>query len=103
MGVTSDPTDPNLTRGADTEPVPQAAVYLVLSEVERAKGYVRPYRQSYRHLPCGTTTTMSWEIAETYARSPAFYGATYCAFCRMHKPVGEGGEFVWADGSKVGT
>ncbi len=50
---------------------------------------------------CGTTTTMSQAIAETYARQPSFYGATYCVFCQMHKPVAE---FVWVDdGTLVGS
>jgi hypothetical protein len=105
MGTTSDRDDPRLTRGADSEPVNQAEAYLVLSEEERAAGFVRPVRTSYRHTTCGAITTTSRAIAETYARQPAFYGATYCCACRMHRPVGENGEFVWDDGSdaKVGT
>lgn len=53
---------------------------------------------------CGSVTTMGIELAETYARQPDFYGATYCATCMMHRPVGAYGEFVW-DGTneKVGT
>lgn len=77
--------------------------YLVLSEEERAKGFVRPVRNVYVHELCGTETRMGSELAETYARDPSFYGATYCVRCRLHKPVGEHGEFVWLDGSKVGT
>lgn len=50
MSLTTDPTDPRLTHGSDSEPVPQAPVYLVLSEEERAKGFVRPYRDAYRHV-----------------------------------------------------
>jgi hypothetical protein len=46
---------------------------------------------------------MGLSIAETYARDPHYYGGTYCAGCRAHYPVGEDGEFVWDDGSKVGT
>lgn len=49
-GLTDDPTDPRLTHGADAAPVPQAEVYLVLSDGERAKGFVRPLRHSYRHV-----------------------------------------------------
>lgn len=41
---------------------------------------------------CGSTTTMSLPIAETYARNPKFYGATFCCGCKKHLPVGE---FVW--------
>jgi hypothetical protein len=32
---------------------------------------------------------MSRPIAETYAREPSFYGATYCVACSRHVPVGE--------------
>jgi hypothetical protein len=103
--LTSDPQDPRLTRGSDERPVPQADAYLVLSGEDRAKGFVRPVRRTYVHEYCGSATTMAEEIAETYARNPAFYGATYCATCRMHRPVGPDGEFSWDDGSgsKVGT
>lgn len=129
--------------------------YWILTAEERAKGFVRPVRRTYRHVGkrpmhptrplteeesaryggegivifeiypesesgacgrywtadelrsgCGTTTTMSREIAETYARQPSFYGATFCCRCRTHKPVGADGEFVWhdgTDGDRVGT
>lgn len=46
---------------------------------------------------------MGIAIAETYARQPSFYGATYCVHCQMHLPVGEHGEFIWEDRSKVGV
>ncbi len=154
MPTTTDPDDPRLEHGADTQTRPQADVYLVLSEEERAKGFVRPLRHAYRHvgppgpkyplrdltdeeqarhaeqgyvkyekypdseLPvvgcfwtqerldkagkeCGCVTIMAPEIAETYARSPQFYGATYCMKCQMHLPVSE---FVWEpDGAAVGS
>lgn len=78
--------------------------YIVLSDEERAKGFVRPVRDTYRHLKCGTTTTMGRALAETYARDPYFYSGTFCVRCRSHFPVGDAGEFVW-DGTdeKVGT
>lgn len=154
MPTTTDPNDPRLERGADEKPRPQAEAYLVLSEEERAKGFVRPLRRSYRHVGppgpkyplrdltgeekerwagtgyvkyeaypesaapalgelwtqerldkvakgCGTVTIMAPAIAETYARDPKFYGATYCMGCQMHLPVAE---FVWDDdGSVVGS
>ena len=158
MSLTTDPEDPRLGHGADDGPGPQNAAYLVLSEAERAKGFTRPLRLSYRHtgIPgprnpprdltdeererydgngyvkyedyqgsegralgrfwtqaqldaigkgCGTVTTMSPAIAETYSRNPAFYGATYCCGCRRHLPVGPHGEFTWieADGSEAGN
>jgi hypothetical protein len=86
VSTTSDRNDPRLTHGADDEPVEQAEVYLVLSEEL-----------------CGTVTTMAVGIAETYAANPRFYGSTYCTWCRKHRRVGAEGEFVWLDGSKVGT
>lgn len=151
-GVTDDRNDPRLTRGVDDKPGPQAEVYLVLSEEERAKGFVRPYRDAYVHVGppgprfelvdltpeqrerhgdeyakyepypegehalgrywtqeqldkvgkgCGVETTMGRELSETYARSPGFYGSTYCCGCRMHLAVAE---FAWsADGERVGS
>lgn len=77
----------------------------VLSEEERAKGFIRPVRWTYIHTKCGTATSMGQPIAETYARDPHFYGRTFCCECRDYFPVGEHGEFVWKDdtNSKVGT
>lgn len=153
MSITDDPNHPGLTHGADVSPTGQAAVYLVLSDAERAKGFVRPVRRSYIHTGlrpryplrdltpeeharydldgslgyvkfetypeseapktgrfwtqveldgrgCQATTTMGLALAETYARNPNFYGATYCVNCQMHRPVAE---FVWEDGAVVGT
>ena len=119
--------------------MPQNEVYLVLSEEERAKGFVRPVRRTYVHVGerfcekpytsssgkqlfctqepghegectvwtdaehlaqrkagCGTATTMGQVLAETYARDPGFYGATYCCGCQKHLAVAQ---FVW-DGTK---
>lgn len=99
MTFTTDPQDPRLGHGSDREPRPQNEAYLVLSEAERAKGFVRPlYRAYFHHDPqCGAVTTMGLALCETYARQPDFYGATYCAGCRMHRPVGPHGEFTWVD------
>jgi hypothetical protein len=163
-GYTTDPADPRLGHGVDPEPIEQHEVYLILSDEERAKGFVRPVRTSYRHVGpagsrscavdcgeectghslrdltdeersqqsygyvkfeeyqgegsvtgrywtqeqldavgkgCGSVTTMGLSLAETYARNPHFYGATYCCFCRKHLAVAE---FVWErDGSRVGS
>ncbi len=152
MSLTTDPTDPRLGHGVDEEPTGQHEAYLVLSEEERAKGFVRPVRLSYRHVGasgptypladltdeqkamfgddyvkyeaypeskhpatgrywtqeqldnvgagCGTVTTMHHAIAETYARSPSYYGATLCVHCGKHLAVDE---FIWLDGSRVGS
>ena len=129
--------------------------YIVICEEDRRKGFVRPYREAYKHVGirpkyptreltpeedetyndsrgpnkfvafelyplgshgsalgrywtaaelqsgCGTVTTMSRSISETYARNPSFYGATFCCACNRHSPVKE---FVWvADGQRVGS
>lgn len=50
MPITTDPNDPRLGRGIDDKPVPQNEVYLVLSDDERQKGFVRPVRRSYKHI-----------------------------------------------------
>jgi hypothetical protein len=97
-------TDPEEARNSPIRPDGQQAKYVVLSDEERAKGFVRPLRYSYVHTVCGTETNMAQAIAETYARDPAFYGGTFCAGCRNHFPVGEDGQFVWAGtDEKVGT
>lgn len=92
----------------------QQKAYVVLTEEERAKGFVRPVRRSYIHTGvdpvwedkaqfrisrlgkngCGALTTMAVEIAETYARDPTFYDGTFCANCRRHSPLNE---YTWAD------
>lgn len=70
--------------------------YVVLTEEERAKGFVRPVRRTYLHKPCGTVTTMNLAIAETYARNPKFYNGTFCCGCSSHFPLDQ---FVW-DGTE---
>ena len=78
--------------------------YVVLAEEERAKGFVRPVRHSYKHLTCGGVTTMGQTLAETYARDANFYSGTFCCSCRDHFPVGADGQFVWTGtDEKVGT
>lgn len=76
----------------------QHADYWVLSAEERAKGFVRPVRKSYTHVSCGSVTTMATALAETYARDPNFYGATFCVSCRDHFPVSE---FRWVGTDEV--
>lgn len=79
----------------------QQVDYLVLCPEERAKGFVRPVRQRYKHTKCGTVTKMGLALAETYARDPKFYGKTFCYGCGTHFPVAE---FTWEpDGSAVGS
>lgn len=140
------PPAPGCEDGPAPQPIDpltgQHGAYWILSEEERAKGFVRPVRTTYVHVGvrptyalrdltdeehercdrfgyvkfeaypadenssitgrywtaaqlasgCGTATTMGLALAETYARDPGFYGATFCCCCRQHIPVTE---FVW--------
>jgi hypothetical protein len=101
MGVTDDRNDPDLNV---IEESGMQKKYLVLSEEERNKGFVRPLRRSYIHTAgkCrGAETRMGLALCETYASDPKFYGATFCAVCGGHYPVAE---FLWAeDGEVVGS
>lgn len=47
MAFTTDPNDPGLHK---TKENGQNETYLILSDEERAKGYVRPLRRSYVHV-----------------------------------------------------
>lgn len=102
MGLTTDPNHPELTHYTGPEtPGPQANTYLVLSDEELAKGFVRPVRNKYIHDKCGVETRMDDKLSETYARDPKFYGATYCVGCQAHFPVAE---FKWSNAEdRVGS
>lgn len=93
MSLTNDPQEARNSK-IDLETGMQET-YLVLSNEERAKGFVRPVLRSYVHEKCGTVTTMGQAIAETYARDPSFYSGTFCVGCKQHFPVGVNGEFYW--------
>ncbi len=77
-GLTADPADPEVVRATDhrgdLEPTPQHKKYLVLSEEERAKGYIRPVRRSYVHVgpPAPTYPTRAL-TAEEEARYEGMY------------------------------
>jgi hypothetical protein len=87
--------------------------YVVLTDEERAKGFIRPVRMGYTHAGrnptfvvgttwnqleslgeggCGSYTRIVREIAETYARDIGFYTETFCAGCRKHRPLNQ---FYW--------
>lgn len=99
-----------LTNGKTEEEMPdyretgsggQQKAYVVLTEEERAKGFVRTVRRSYVHDKCLSMTTMGQSLAETYARDPKFYGATFCCACGTHFTVSE---FNWANtNERVGS
>lgn len=86
----------------ELKPDGQQRGYVVLSQEERDQGFVRPVRDRYIHIECGTVTTMNKSIAETYARDPNFYSGTFCYKCREHFPLDQ---FVWVDeeGEQVGS
>ena len=97
MGLTTDKNTPCLNA---IRPDGQQECYLVLSDEEKAKGFVRPVRQTYRHVTCRRDTTMGLAIAETYARNPAFYGGTFCVGCVQHFPLVDANgvrQFVWVN------
>ncbi len=88
----------------ELKPNGQQKGYVVLSDAERARGFVKPVRRSYIHQKCGTLTRMGLALAETYARDPSFYSGTFCCGCGRHFTFGQpDGDFVWEDGEKVGV
>lgn len=85
----------------ETQSNGQQKSYVVLSDEERQKGFIRRVRRSYIHETCGSLTTMGLALAETYARDPKFYSGTFCCACGKHFPLDQ---FHWADdGEKVGS
>lgn len=88
-------------RSEQTQETGQHKGYIVLCQDERNKGFVRPYRDTYRHRTCGAVTKMGRALSETYARDPLFYSHTFCVGCNYHCPVTE---FEWtADNQQVGS
>lgn len=108
MGLTTNHNDPGLREIYEDGPFKgQQKVYQVLSEEERAKGFVRPVRNKYIHLACGVVTRMGDALSETYARNPKFYGGTFCVGCGTHfRLINPDGlpAFIWdRDGEPVGS
>lgn len=69
-GLTTDRNDPDLGRGVDVEKTGQHKKYLVLSDEERAKGFVRPVRNKYVHVGrkvVGVLKPLTDEQRERYA------------------------------------
>ncbi len=93
--VSGAPVDPG---HRELRPNGQQRDYVVLTQEERSKGFVRPVRSSYKHLKCGVVTRMNSALAETYARDPKFYSGTFCVGCAVHRPLDE---FVWEGTSEM--
>ena len=81
MSLTTNRDDPGL---GEILPNGQQASYLILSEEERAKGFVMPVYRSYKHVRCGCQTNMAQALCETFARNPKFYSGTFCCYCGSH-------------------
>lgn len=68
MSLTTDPNDPGIRIALANG---QQSTYLVLSDEERAKGFVRPVRRFYNHVGCrpkGPTRPLSEEEQKEYAK-----------------------------------
>lgn len=74
MSLTTDPADPRLGHGVDAEPVPQNEVYLVLPEHDRARGFVRPLRNSYRHVGPAVATRPLRDLTDEERERYAEFG-----------------------------
>lgn len=77
MPITTDPQDSRLGYGIDDKPVPQNAAYLVLSEEERNKGFVRPYRDRYIHVGAPPPLYVLRDLDE---REKGLFGDEYVKF-----------------------
>ena len=61
----------------------------------------RPYRDTVRHLACGTLSAVAPLSARRWQRDPRAFTTCYCARCKADLPVSE---FVWdRDGVPVGS
>lgn len=74
--------------------------YVVLAEEERAKGFIRPFRDSYIHTKCGGLTTMARSIAETYARNPNSTAALFVLAVALIFPLGKAANFYGTEQTK---
>lgn len=84
MGITTDRNDPGLK---NIEPSGMQEKYLVLSDEERAKGFVRPVRTSYKHVGCRPGGKMRELTAEERERYKDFGYAMYEEYGPEKDPV----------------
>lgn len=96
MGLTSDPNDPRLKEGQQNE-TGQHSIYLTLSEEDRAKGFVRPVRDTYMHvgrlLKYHSIDRMFSESEIQGMKTAGYYNAPYVAALNV----------VDGEGKKVGA
>lgn len=86
MSYTTDPNDPRLGHGVDDKPVKQHDTYLILSDEERAKGFIRPVRQSYVHV--GKKVELDGTLEELSKEEKERSGMGYFAFIRYTPGAG---------------
>lgn len=102
MPTTTDPNDLRLGHGVDAKPVPQNEAYLVLSEEERAKGFVRPLRRSYKHVGAPIAMYPLRDLTNEQARNHAKFGyVKFEKYPESELPV-TGRYWTQADLDKVG-
>lgn len=77
MSLTTDPNDPLLK---ETEPSGMQVAYLVLSDEERAKGFVRPLRRSYKHVGEKPTHPLRDLTAEEHERLDQYKYVSFEAY-----------------------
>ena len=85
--ITTDPNDPRLTHGNDDVPVPQAEAYLVLSEEEREKGFVRRYRDTYVHVGNKPKRPLRELTEEERTRYGSFHYVAFESYSESESPV----------------
>lgn len=90
MSLTTDPNDPCLVDGK--QPEGQNVCYLVLSDEERAKGFVRPLRDTYLHVGIKPNTNI--DIRDLTEEENERYGKFgYIAFLEYPKETGLLGKY----------
>ena len=103
--TTTDPNDPRLGHGSDEKPVPQNKVYLVLSDEEKKKGFVRPVRTKYIHcIPA--VDRLKVEMFSDHKKKEALkeYGEKYVGILPIYDKDGKrlGGKYVTEEDFKSG-
>ncbi|CAJ0698742.1 hypothetical protein [Ralstonia holmesii] len=84
MSLTTNPNDEGLKQ---VRPDGQQSVYLVLSEEERAKGFVRPMRRSYVHVGARPTHPLRDLTSEELERYRQFGYVKFEPFPESESPV----------------
>lgn len=73
-------TDPDEARNSGTRPDGQQNKYVVLSEEERAKGFVRPVRKAYQHVGTRPTHPLRDLTDDEHARYDQYGYVKYEAY-----------------------